>query len=390
MRRLVGAVATLALLLVAWPGPAGAAGAGPAPSWSVDPVPNPAGATVSNLGGVSCYTTGGCVSVGNTAASLSSPGAGLVESSNHGTWTIGDPRQPARATSSGLRAVSCVGPRHCVAIGTLSTSSGPGTSFSERWNGTRWSLDRTTEPPGGHGAELLGLSCTAADACTAVGSFTEAGRQHALAERWNGKTWSVQSVPGVPNSLFDRLYGVSCTAAGCVAVGYESGNGNASAYAVSWNASGWHLDVVPEPAQETHSELFAVSCAAAADCTAVGSYGTARLGLMLAESWNGTSWSLETVPEPAGVEDGELSAVSCPSSAVCEAVGYYFTSNLGPPTAFAARLAGSTWHLQTIATPAGTVASTMLGVDCIGLSACTAVGYFQTPTEVLALADRYS
>jgi hypothetical protein len=86
----------------------------------------------------------------------------------------------------------------------------------------------------------------------------------------------------------------------------------------------------------------------------------------------------------------ELAAVSCPAPGVCEAVGYYMTSDHGS-SATAERLSGGRWLTKVTPTPAGTVASSMLGVvACNAASACTSVGYSQTPSEVLSLADRFS
>jgi hypothetical protein len=47
----------------------------------------------------------------------------------------------------------------------------------------------------------------------------------------------------------------------------------------------------------------------------------------LAERWNGISWTVQSTPNPAHGDPGSerhLNAVSCTSSGVCTAVGYYF------------------------------------------------------------------
>ncbi len=66
------------------------------------------------------------------------------------------------------------------------------------------------DPDGG----LYGVSCTAADQCTAVG---RAGGT-ALAERWDGSTWTVQ--PTASPASQKLLYAVSCPSAStCTATG---------------------------------------------------------------------------------------------------------------------------------------------------------------------------
>ncbi len=81
---------------------------------------------------------------------------------------------------------------------------------SEHWNGTAW----TVEPSQGGEA----VSCTADNACTAVGS---AGT---LAARWDGTSWTNQAVPTPSGATAIALTSVSCaSASACVAVGtYDS------------------------------------------------------------------------------------------------------------------------------------------------------------------------
>ena len=54
-------------------------------------------------------------------------------------------------------------------------------------------------PPGAVFTNLFGVSCTAADACTAVGYYTDGARQiHPLAEIWTGTSWKIQPVRARP------------------------------------------------------------------------------------------------------------------------------------------------------------------------------------------------
>jgi hypothetical protein len=47
----------------------------------------------------------------------------------------------------------------------------------------------------------------------------------------------------------------------------------------------------------------------------------------LAEAWNGTSWSLQKTPSPAGSSTTVLSGVACAAAGPCDAVGYYFSAD---------------------------------------------------------------
>jgi hypothetical protein len=75
----------------------------------------------------------------------------------------------------------------------------------------------------------------------------------------------------------------------------------------------------------TVNVLHGVSCTSGSDCLAVGHYQDFR-GQQdtLAEHWDGTSWSFEATPNPAGTVP-DLQAVSCSSAAACTAVGIFRT-----------------------------------------------------------------
>src|SRR5262249_30483499 len=155
---------------------------------------------------------------------------------------------------------------------------------AERWNGTRWTIQTTSNPPQGNGF-LSGVACTSATTCIAAGAsnaFTSSAKT--LAERWNGTSWRIQTTPNPPQGG-GELAGVSCTAASaCVAVG----NSNAGTLAEGWNGTRWSIQRTPPPAGAQFAFLNTVACTSPAACTATGAYfnssGTAQT---LAEHWNG-------------------------------------------------------------------------------------------------------
>jgi hypothetical protein len=90
----------------------------------------------------------------------------------------------------------------------------------ERWDGRSWSLQPAPDPTDVMQAQLAGVSCTSATACVSVGRTVQGFQfgEGPLAERWNGKSWSIQSTVGAP--LSTELLGVSCVSAtACTAVG---------------------------------------------------------------------------------------------------------------------------------------------------------------------------
>jgi hypothetical protein len=86
----------------------------------------------------------------------------------------------------------------------------------------------------------------------------------------------------------------------------------------------WWIQPTPNPTEATHSVLSSVSCPTSSACTAVGSYvNSSGSEVTLAEIWNGTSWSVQSTPNPSQATATALSSVSCISATLCTAVGDY-------------------------------------------------------------------
>jgi hypothetical protein len=206
-----------------------------------------------------------------------------------------------------------------MAVGDFTTTAFNNMTLAEKWNGTSWSIMPTPNPSGALTSFLLGVSCTSATACTAVGYYDNSTSQSpSLAEAWNGSSWSIQPTPNPSSS--GVLRAVSCTSASaCSAVGDDTA-GNTLAEA--WNGTSWSIQSTPNPTGANASVLYGLSCTAATACTAVGSsYPSTGSIITLAEVWNGSTWTLQSTPNPAATASF-LAAVSCTSSTSCSAVGY--------------------------------------------------------------------
>ena len=120
------------------------------------------------------------------------------------------------------------------------------------------------------------MSCSAANACTAVGDYGASGRVLTLAERWNGTSWAVQTTPDRIAAPDSYLSSISCTSAtSCTATGsatQKSGTVKLSTLAEHWNGTSWHLAAPGAPFGATHSDLTGVSCQSASACMGVGWY----------------------------------------------------------------------------------------------------------------------
>jgi hypothetical protein len=351
-------------------------------------VPSPSGGVDLELVSVSCANDKNCIAVGGTIAQGQASGAW-----NGSAWR--ELRAPAGSSQSYLKAVACPAVDRCIAVGTAGPVPEPEAGQAARaqfWNGTSWSKLTPVTPAGSVTAVFNAISCPGPTECTVVGNYTTgspfAPVAHALAETWNGSTWTV--LPAPPSNLTD-LSGVSCPkAAECVVVGKASGKlplGSAV-----WSGSTWTSLTTQSPVFKPRSRsLTSVSCASSDNCIAVGT-GAGPF----AEQWTGGSgWKLLSMPDPTtiGFAPGGwissgygLSTVDCTGPASCIAVGGADDMSLSSYASFAVSWNGRTWSVLR----AGQVEG-LMGVSCSSVSHCLATGTWLTRTdETQILAESWN
>jgi hypothetical protein len=361
--------------------------------WKVQPTPNPPGATISELSAVSCSSGRACTAVGSRAASLSSRTFTLAERWNGSRWRIQRSVLPHGASAGTLFGVSCPSATACIAVGSAFRPAANRTvNLAEAWNGTRWRVLAIPNPKDAANSFLHGVSCTSRRACTAVGTDeTPGGRVLAVAERWNGTRWAIQPIARPAGATATDLFGVSCTTAhACTAAGDYRGTGSAKPLAEAWNGRKWRVQPVPLPRRADGAVLAAVSCTTPRACTATGtSFGST--GPTLAERWNGTRWRVQRTPTPADFRTSrrqpELNAVSCVSAKACFATGAYGPG--GHPAYFLEAWNGRSWRLVTAPRPLNFRAGALNGLSCTA-ARCTAVGAWSggpIPVATLAIGN---
>ena len=86
-------------------------------------------------------------------------------------WTIqaAPPLSGPSGSNGQLAAVWCSSRTSCFAVGSYTDGSGVVWTLAERWNGARWSLQKTPNPPITTSAWLSRISCTSLNACVAIG-----------------------------------------------------------------------------------------------------------------------------------------------------------------------------------------------------------------------------
>jgi hypothetical protein len=349
--------------------------------WAIQPTPNPPGAQFGLFNGVGCSSRSACTAVGYYFDS-SGRMLALAERWSGHQWRIERALSPDAVQGDFLLGVSCPSSASCTAFGSSRVSHFSGTPLTlvQRWNGHRWRLERTRNPVGARGAQLLFLSCTSRSFCMAVGHTTDG----ALAERWNGTSWAIEPTRSAPGRAVSGLDGVSCTSpSSCIAVGaaFTTFNGNpVGTLAERWNGHRWRI----QPTPTSHSPgdfLGSVSCTSASACTAVGNTASG----LLAERWNGTNWKTQHVPTPTGMHGGFLTGVSCTFASACTAVGVGFDSSGNFAGTITERWNGHSWRNQPTPT-SNSPGDILTAVSCSSAPTCTAVG----STASRLLAERWN
>ena len=357
------------LLLLVGAGVVVAAGAQPAAAagWSIQPAPRPSRPADTYLSGVSCTSTRDCVAVGDSNVVSTDTDIPLVLHWNGTTWSSErTPTLPSAIGGGALADVSCTASNACMAVGSFGPADGP---LAERWNGSAWTLEHPPDPFDAW--EFNGVSCVSSTRCVAVGTGDVP-----VAELWDGRRWTVQNTQFDPQTTASGLLGVSCPSrTTCDAVGasdvgfcadpyYYYGSGYSDYYVemfASWTPGRWAVFDHPEIACSRNGTegggrgMAAVSCTSPTACTAVGSE---------IYRWNGIRWSTQ----PAVIDKHGLLGVSCTSPLACTAVGSEIST-----------WNGRAWSNQPIPLPAdaASATATLNSVSCLPPDSCVAVGDYQ-------------
>jgi hypothetical protein len=174
---------------------------------------------------------------------------------------------------------------------------------------------------------------------------------------------------------------VSCTGTGCVAVGSYTTGAGTFPLAESWNGSGWSVQTTASPPGQNNSQLNGISCTSPTSCEAVGTIQPATGTLSLAESLSGTSWSIQATANPGGTVNN-LTSVSCPSASHCVAVG----------TGIAETWNGTTWTASSPVKPPHDTSGPPAfgGVACPSATSCVAVGTYYDDAVQTATAELWN
>jgi hypothetical protein len=231
------------------------------------------------------------------------------------------------------------------------------------------------------------VSCVSKTFCVAVGSTYNGTSTRQIAQRWNGTRWSAMTLP-TTGTADTELSGISCaTIIMCAAVGTNGSERQVE----MWNGKTWRVVSTPAPSAARTSALTALDCPSTRMCLAVGEYTPTAKGSWrnLVERWNGSRWALTQIVNSTTKYPGiGVDAVSCATVSHCEVAGAY-GSNGGQsdPNPIAEVWNGKSWHVQPMIAQRGGV---IRALSCASTTACIAVGSFEFGQGAAgALAQRW-
>ena len=292
-------------------------------------------------------------------------------------WSIVPSPNPTGSTETGLNGVSCPTLTSCFAVGQSGTSmfGSDDKSLVERWNGSRWSLMTSPNPTGSSNVQVSAVRCRSTTNCFAVGSYQIGGTIKALAEHWNGQTWSITSTPNRVAEV-TLLSGVACPSdTSCFAVGFDQPFSLTESLVEHWNGHTWSVVASPNPTRSTTTGFDSVSCPTTTSCFAVGDSGR-NSTKSLVEHWNGRTWSIMTSPNPTGTYlFTPLTEVACPTATSCFAAGWYGTTGITPHVkSLVEHWNGHTWSIMTSPNSPGSTGTYINALTCATTTKCFAVG----------------
>ena len=207
-------------------------------------------------------------------------------------------------------------------------------------------------------ASLQYVTCLSSRDCWAFGYGGHDGS--AIVDRWNGNVWTEGAQE--PDTVYGLQGGECVSRRFCLALDSDD-----DSRVFAWNGTTWSSQQVPKPAG-TGAEPSRISCTSTAQCWIVGVAISSRNPVALLDSWNGRSWSLSPESYVFGTVD-QPSAISCITATNCWVAGSQLVNDRG--RTFLAHLVGSQWIVAQAPSDPGVLTgwgSYLGAIDCVDAS----------------------
>ena len=276
-------------------------------SWTEVPLPN-VGPNENSLLGVSELPNGHAWAVGYFVNAEFQQQT-LVQHYDGTAWSVVASPSPG-AQQNILYGVSSVAEGDAWAVGTQKDASGVWHTLTEHWNGSAWSVVPAVDT-GSSGNNFYAVAAISSTSVYATGQQSGTGfPSPALAEHWNGSSWSVLSTPSDSGGS-DLSLGVTGTDTLLNVVGdRESSTAPYTTLVAAGSPS--RMSILSTPNSGTgENDLFAAATAADGSTWAVGWAIDPSTGnhFTLTEQGVSGTWSIVPSPNP-GVGDNGLAGIT--------------------------------------------------------------------------------
>jgi hypothetical protein len=254
-----------------------------------------------------------------------------------------------------LVGIAGVSPTDMWAVGNSQSSTptqfGNGDqNLAEHWNGWAWGIVPTPNP-GADANDLNDVAAIATNDVWAVGFQNTTGFRQSEALHWDGTAWSTATVPsfGTTNLLNDvTAFPNDVWAVGRVDGDNGFGTTVKRTLILHWNrTTGWAV-ATSANVGSGDNELFGVGGTSTGDVWAVG-YSSSTVGgpiQGLIEHWDGSAWTVATIPTFGGA----VQSVAADSTTSAIAVGWSLGSN-NKPVGVALRWSSGSWTNSAFSEP---------------------------------------
>jgi hypothetical protein len=355
---------------------------------------------------VDCSSAGDCVAGGFYIDSGKHDQSWLAVQHN-GKWENAFEVPGTAALNAGgdgsLVSISCPSAGNCAATGDYEASSGAIEVWVASEHGGHWAKGTAVRGfpqlnVGGLG-EVKALSCSAAGDCTLGGDYLDVNDHYQgfLATEAGGHWAKAEQVPGIGSLNAgggSEVDAVSCRQAGyCTAVGRtERSAGDYTAFGLSESKGKWgkaaRLPNMPVLNKDGNAEADELSCSSAGNCVAGGSYDDSHghYQAFLDEQQSGKWRNAFEVPGTASLNvgnNGQTTAISCPSAGNCS-VGGYYTNSAAHGELFLVNESKGKWgkakEIPGLAALTKGSTAEIYSMSCSSAGNCSGGGYGETKT----------
>ncbi|HET9342332.1 MAG TPA: hypothetical protein VFO25_05425 [Candidatus Eremiobacteraceae bacterium] len=256
--------------------------------------------------------------------------------------------------------------------------------LTEHWDGNEWTIVPAPGVRAHKDDRLAATTAASSDDVWAVGNEEASGVEVPLIEHWNGASWTLVPMKGLPSTFLSGVAAVESSDVWMVGAS-SSAPGLVQTFVGHWDGAVWSQ--VPSPNVGSGSnELNGVAARSSSDVWAVGAYvDSSGVEQTLTEHWDGSVWSIVPSPDES-VYGNRLDAVTMITRDDAWAVGTY---NDGVRfKALVEHWNGVAWTLVHGVSP-GTEFSILNSISAVGPQDVWTVGIRGRPGNTATLTEHW-